>query len=181
MNTSIKVGLLVGSICLSLTNANAQVCKTDVITPSHPDGQYLILSDLGVVTDIVNGIQWKICSEGQSFNSEDKSCELTPTHFPTWKEALSTPDSDYAGFTGWRLPNVKELASLVERACVAPAINLDIFYSTPSSVYWSSTFDNQLNHDKGIYGRVVNFTDGTEFLDNTDGPRYVRLVRTIVE
>ena len=94
---------------------------------------------------------------------------------------MSHPIKEHAGFTNWRIPNSKELATLVERSCIAPSINLSIFVSTPSAVYWSSSYDFQINISKGIYGRLIDFTDGVEFIDNTDDQRYVRLVRTIVE
>lgn len=176
-----KLGVLIATVCLTQTSVQAQVCKQDKMAPTHGAGHYLVLDDIGLVTDIVNGLQWRLCSYGQEFDAESKSCLGNPKPFNTFKEALNEPITEFAGYNNWRLPNIKELGTLVDRTCVAPAINLAIFPSTPSSVYWSSTYDHQINVSKGVYGRVVDFTDGTEFLDNLDSHRFVRLVRSIVE
>jgi hypothetical protein len=51
--------------------------------------------------------------------------------------------------TAWRLPNVKELASLVNTATKTPAIDVTVFPAMPeingtaAAVYWSSTPDVQ--------------------------------------
>ena len=39
----------------------------------------------------------------------------------------------------WRLPNAKELASLLEPGCYGPSINRNVFPATPQVPHWSST------------------------------------------
>lgn len=163
------------TLSLLFNTAQAQTCKADSITPSHGAGQYLVKDD-GTVTDIVHGIEWQLCSVGQTYNSEKGNCDGTPTQFSTWSEALSNTDSAYGAYDDWRLPNIKELGSLVDRSCIAPAIDLSVFVSTASVVYWSSTYDNRVNN---IQGRIIDFYDGSEFLKNPDGYRFVRLVRSL--
>jgi hypothetical protein len=165
---------------LAGSHVNAQTCKSDSITPTHPEGQYLIKST-GVVTDIVNGVMFQICSVGQTYNDAEHICEGEPTIYNTWSEALNAAQNNksFAGYDNWKLPNIKELSTLVERSCVAPAINLEVFISTPSAVYWSSTFDDRVNVDAGIKGRIVDFTDGTEFLNNVNTHRLIRLMRPL--
>jgi hypothetical protein len=176
----------VAALCCSTTFA--QQCKLDSIASSHKPGQYLDNKD-GTVTDIVNGLMWQKCSLGQAVVNGE--CEQSPTSFNTWKDALqgSEDNKSFAGNDDYRLPNIKELASLVERACIDPAINLAVFPSTPSIIYWSNTSDHKLNisqeeirdlnngvvygaiNEIPITGRLIDFVDGTEFL--TDVNRFV--------
>lgn len=54
------------------------------------------------------------------------------------KLALSTLDDKYQ----WRLPNIKELTSLVDRQCANPAIRIDAFpYIPQKGGVWSNTHD----------------------------------------
>ncbi|MBB1371983.1 DUF1566 domain-containing protein [Pseudoalteromonas sp. SR45-4] len=170
------------AICLTAAlsaPAIAQTCKTDSIAPTQKAGQFLDNED-GTVTDIVNGLVWSKCSLGQTF--ADNSCTGSPTHIHSWQEALTITENnkDYLGTTGWRLPNIKELSSLVERSCTAPSINLEAFPSTPLGVYWSNTFDAKgTNSASGIKALIVDFTDGSEFLKDVNTHRLVRLVKQL--
>lgn len=41
--------------------------------------------------------------------------------------------------TGWRLPNVREMQSMVDRAVFQPATDLKAFAGTPNTYFWTST------------------------------------------
>ena len=58
-----------------------------------------------------------------------------------WTDALlSCENSTFAGYSDWRLPNVRELASIVDYgAANAPFINTTAFPGTQSNGYWTST------------------------------------------
>jgi hypothetical protein len=89
------------------------------------------------VTDTATGLTWKRCSEGQSW---DGATCAGSAMYHTWQQALQVADTaSYAGQSDWRLPNAKELASIVEQACYSPAIDEAVFPATPSSYYWSSS------------------------------------------
>lgn len=155
----------------------AQTCKTESITPSHPIGQYLDNGN-GTITDITNELMWSTCSLGQIY--QDGNCTGSAESFTIWDEALSAIDgnNNLAGYSDWRLPNIKELGSLVERSCVAPAIDLTLFPTTPSVPYWSNTFDRTgINSASSIKGLIVEFHDGTEVVKSTNTQRLIRLVR----
>lgn len=159
-------------LCLALVagGALAQTCKYESIRATAPASRFADNGD-GTVTDEASGLQWKRCSEGQSWNGA--TCTGSATAH-TWRGALQLADAaSYAGRSDWRLPNVKELASIVEQACYDPAIDPGIFPGTPSYVFWSSSPDAS---DAGFaWGVLFNYGDGGGD-GKGDGGR-VRLVR----
>ncbi len=57
-----------------------------------------------------------------------------------WEEALNyCEELTLAGYSDWRMPNVKELRTLVDHWQSQPAIDNAYFPDTPSGIYWSST------------------------------------------
>ena len=155
----------------------AQTCKPASITPSNPAGQYLDNAD-GTITDIVNELMWSRCSLGQNFVGGD--CINNATNYLTWKEALQAVEANdsYAGYGDWRIPNIKELGSLVERSCFGPAIDSGLFPSTPSTPYWSNTFDSK-GINAGAEGLIIDFRDGTEMIKEVSSHKFLRLVRDL--
>lgn len=56
-----------------------------------------------------------------------------------WTDALAACEGlSYAGFSDWRLPNVKELFSIVKEQGSAPYIDQSAFPGTVSDYYWTS-------------------------------------------
>ena len=93
--------------------------------PSNPDAVYQIDATNGVVTDTRSGLMWK------------RTEEMTTM---TWDAALAAAKgSRYAGYSDWRLPNVKELRSLVEECRVNPSINDTVFPQALSLVVWTGS------------------------------------------
>lgn len=144
-------------------------CK-DNITPSTPTSRF-ILNNNGTVTDNQTGLMWMRCSLGQMWDGT--TCTERASTY-TWAQALATAsETNYAGFSDWYLPNIKELTSIVETACYNPAINQTVFPNTPSNGYWSSSPDADYNFgawDVDFYGGY----DGSNYKDNS---WHVRLVR----
>lgn len=112
-------------------------------------------SDNGTeVTDVQAGLVWRRCSEGQVWSAG--TCTGTPTGF-THEQALAYAKTQ----AGWRLPNVKELSSLLDTSRFNPAIDGNAFPLTPSALYWASTPDVRLPSlawtvDFGIGGVASN-------------------------
>ena len=105
-----------------------------------PDSRYTDHGN-GTVTDTKTGLSWKQCSEGQTASSGGCSGDASSY---TWDQALQQPATlnsggGYAGHSDWRLPNIKELASLGALDRNSPSINSALFPSTPSAWFWSSS------------------------------------------
>ena len=180
----IKTTTLLASLLL-IASASAQVCKTDSIKSSHVEGQYLDNGD-GTITDVVNGLVWSKCSLGETI--ENGECTGSLNEYYTWQDALQSAQANsFIDGKEYRLPNIKELASIVERSCYAPAINLVAFPTTASGFYWSNTPDSQVNIlvSPEVSGRIVDFRDGTEKLTEVNDDRvegkngFIRLVRSL--
>ncbi len=125
-------------LALLVAPASALACQNG-IPPQNPDHIYIVHDD-GTVTDTRTSLMWKRCSEGQNWTGA--TCSGTATEL-TWPEAVNAASaSDYAGYSDWRLPNVKELGSLVETCRTMPAINVTMFPNTPMTPnpsYWTSS------------------------------------------
>ncbi|MGQ1785131.1 Lcl C-terminal domain-containing protein [Saccharicrinis sp. GN24d3] len=81
----------------------------------------------GTVTDQATGLIWQQTDDGNTYD---------------WVEALAlASESEVAGYTDWRLPNTKELQSIVDyEKTTFPAIDETYFSCTDSdSWFWTST------------------------------------------
>ncbi|MBL0687137.1 MAG: DUF1566 domain-containing protein [Sulfurospirillum sp.] len=170
------------SSILSSQYAMAQQCKTDSIASSNNPKQFVINTQQGTVIDARTGLEWSICSLGQKW--QNGNCLDAPTKFDDFSAALTEVNNSTAAdadWEGYRLPNIKELGSIIERSCSSPAISLTAFTGTLNAVYYSSTPDNTGNsHFSPILGvKVIDFTNGSEFVPDVSKFRYVRLVKTI--
>jgi len=58
----------------------------------------------------------------------------------TWGEALAYCEGlSFAGKEDWRLPSIKELATIIDEAAVEPPVVRAVFSAVPTGRYWSST------------------------------------------
>lgn len=140
-------------ICSGVAHASQQ-CQSNVITFT-PDNDFEFLAG-GEVRHKVTGLQWKRCYSGYDFNDNgspsnysDDFCtdNFSVANVYTWQAALNLASS------GWRLPNIKELQSIVEYSCRLPARKITVFPAIPTppssqpEITWSSTpaakFDNR--------------------------------------
>lgn len=127
-------------MALMLTGPVQADCN-DSILPTRPDSRYTPHGD-GTVTDPVTGLTWARCPLGLS----GSSCDIGTAERYNWQQALEAVQDanagDYLGHDDWRLPNAKELHSLIETACREPAINSILFPATTGAIYsnyWSAS------------------------------------------
>ncbi|MEI7538740.1 MAG: DUF1566 domain-containing protein [Comamonadaceae bacterium] len=104
---------------------------------ARAQARYTYSANGAEVTDVQVGLVWRRCSEGQIWGAG--ICSGTPTTF-THEQALAYTRTQ----TVWRVPNVKELSSLVDTSRFNPAIDGNAFPLTPSVLYWSSSPDVRL-------------------------------------
>ena len=92
-----------------------------------------------------------------------------------WTTALAYCEADSTdGYTDWRLPNIKELQSIVDFGRVSPAIDTSFFLDTRGSGYWSSTSTKSY---EGYAWRVVFGNGLIETIAKNTTNGYVRCVR----
>ncbi|WP_295401488.1 DUF1566 domain-containing protein [uncultured Thiocystis sp.] len=163
--TSLLPAIALLMVCVG---AQAQTCRDDILATA-PDSRFRDNGN-GSVTDLATNLIWKQCAEGLSGGD----CATGSASGFAWSQALQhAADHVFAGSSPWRLPNKKELTSLVEQRCVAPAINSRFFPNTPSSWFWSSS-----PYASGsYYAWDVSFGYGYVSYSYKDYAEYVRLVR----
>jgi hypothetical protein len=117
---------------------------TSFITPAladAPPGRYEI--DADTVRDTKTSLTWK----------------RAVTTMPGGGNVPSLEEANKLCALPWRLPTIKELATLVdESATAAPFIDLKAFPGTPNLPYWSSTHTNA---DPDQFRAHVMNADGT--------------------
>ena len=121
-------------------------------------GHFIINGDK-TVTDTLTGLMWQ---------------QEIPEIIYDWRSALAyCAGLSLAVFDDWRLPNHRELASIVDYSVYGPAIDELFFPGTKRSYYWSSTTVAGTN-----FASVVSFNDGTVGLGiGKEGNGFVRAVR----
>jgi hypothetical protein len=121
------------------------------------------------ITDSKTGLIWKRCPEGMVWSVN--TCTGTAATY-THEQALARATAQ-AGTAGWRLPNVKELSSIVDASRASPAIDTAAFPATPSNWFWTSSPYAGLSD----YAWFVYFDFGYVYNYNRYNTSHVRLVR----
>lgn len=151
----------------------AQDC--DFNLPESAPSYVFTMNGDGTVTDSRTGLMWKRCAEGLS----GPDCAAGSVIGYSWSQALALADNhSFAGYDDWRLPDIKELASIVENRCYKPSINADVFPATPEIGFWSSSPSAYGSISIGYsYAWAIHFEYGhsNSYARFASGP--VRLVR----
>jgi hypothetical protein len=130
-----------------------------------------------VVIDSLNGLMWKHTHE--MIDPSQPNDSQTLVNALSWQQALQVAVNDRTGgFSDWRLPNIKELRSLIDEAKFRPALD-PAFMSPPSQAwFWSSS---PYMGDSGGQGwsHVVYSETGQGQAVLREFNQYARLVRTM--
>ena len=119
----------------------------------------------GTITDNRTGLMWVKDGNSEGCNNGG---------YLTWEQALTFCEGlSYAGYSDWRLPNVRELESIVDAGERLPAINTTYFPNTMSSYYWTST----TYVPNTSFAWVVYFYNGYVYFGYKTYNYYVRPVR----
>ena len=101
----------------------------------NASGDVIQLED-GSILDLSSGLTWQPCAYGQSY-SEVSGCVGEPMSL-SWQQAADKINNiNQAHQSNWRLPNAKELLSLLAPA--SNTIDANILAHAPRANYWSST------------------------------------------
>lgn len=131
--------LVLSLLCLPVT---ATAAEKDKAAAGTPQSTPYVDNRNGTVTDKSTGLMWKKCSEGQTWDKKGNTCTGTAAG-QSWDDALNAIEilngkGGFAGYKDWRLPTIKELATLVEYDRPNP-IDPEMFPATPAAWFWSST------------------------------------------
>lgn len=120
----------------------------------------------GTITDNATGLMWTQDDNGEGL---------------TWEDALAfAENSVFAGYTDWRLPNVKELQSIVDysrspqttnSAAIDPIFNCssitDEGGNTNYPFFWSSTTHENMSETPGSAAAYVAFGEALGWIGRT--------------
>ena len=111
--------------------------STAFATPTTPTSDF-IDNNNGTVTHKTTGLTWMRCDMGQTWTGSMCTTDDTAQSVYTYDEAMALT-SNFAGYSDWRLPNIVELLTIVERDNYIPAMNTTVFPNASSSWFWSSS------------------------------------------
>lgn len=128
------------------------------------EGRFVDNGD-GTITDQCTGLMWQKDTADIPDDADDKV---------KWADALQYCENlKLAGHDDWRLPNIRELHSIVDYGKVDPAI--DPVFNAELSRYWSAGTNGSYTNNAW----VVSFFSGIVHDHNKTEAHSVRAVRTI--
>lgn len=166
------VGLLFTCNVYSVETVSESPCSNDNIPRSTPSSDFRILENGSVVRHLATNLEWKRCAVGRTWDGAQ--CTGSSLGL-TWPEALQFAE---AAGDGWRLPNVKELNSILEDCRTGPRINIVVFPGTPFSFHWTSSPD-VIGVPENDLVWIISFDNGGVVRQANSASNRARLVRDI--
>ena len=122
-----------------------------------PPGRY-VLESPDVAKDLQTGLTWQRAPASDAFTAE---------------QAMSHCSGLSLSGGGWRVPNIKELHTLVDTSRDNPPIDEVAFPATPTELFWSSTAHASITNTAWIVN--FHYGDGGEL--DLKATAWVRCVR----
>ena len=161
-----KAGVYIGNYLPDTGYTTVLVAGDDASYPSSAQPSYTDNGD-GTITDNRTGLMWAKDGNGAGCNTGNMGKWETAGFYC---QNLILPAGLYED---WRLPNVRELMSIVNYGAYSPSINAGFFPNTKTSDYWSST-----TYATSITSAwVVVFDIGITVSSSKTNNGYVRCVR----
>ncbi|NQU63691.1 MAG: DUF1566 domain-containing protein, partial [SAR324 cluster bacterium] len=130
--------------------------ESDIWASDYSD--YIVIDD-GTVVHQPTGLNWQ---------QEDDNVQRN------WEASLDYCETLSLGnYSDWRLPNLKELTTIVDYSVSNPSITTSVFLNIVSDFYWSST----INDSDTSFAWVLDFENGYVNHTYTSNDAYVRCVR----
>lgn len=129
---------------------------TQVAADAPPD-RYMVDASAGLVTDLRTGLIWQQAANANTY---------------TWEQAGTYCRGLRVGLTsGFRVPSLKELLTLVDPTRARPAIDIKAFPNTPAEWFWT------MSNSASAGPAAVSFATGGSGFYRTTEPLRVRCVR----
>jgi len=118
----------------------AGLAQDGTYIPSAAQPKYTVYTLTGgslVTVDDRTGLMWLTNPSTNTFINEN--CDWK-NYTCSWGNAIYTCENlNFAGYEDWRLPNVRELTSIVNYGKSLPSVNTTAFPGIISTDYWTST------------------------------------------
>ncbi len=129
---------MIASVAL-IAPSLSQACNYNAnIIPTAPAERFILNVD-GTAVDTLTGLMWSRCTLGMTWDDKEQQCIDHGDNWFSWDQAINRAEqAEYADYDDWRVPNIKELASIVESACSRPSINTEVFKNIHESANFHS-------------------------------------------
>lgn len=158
------------SVMFSSMAGAQQSCLPEAALSTAPITRF-VSEGAGAVKDLATNLVWRVCLEGQV----GETCSGDALQL-NWAQALMYPHQLNRGKKArqqWRLPNIRELNTLVELRCIRPAINREVFKGVIDNQVWTSSPYQFYTH----YAWYVDFRLGGANYDERVKNKSLLLVR----
>lgn len=119
--------------------------SSELVERSKPDSLYERTGTSNLIFDTRTGLTWNNCllPAVGALDSPNQGTNCMPAVRYSWNDARLAADTantlNYRGYDDWRVPNAKELLSLVDDGCAVVAMNTEYFRQAQPDWHWTSS------------------------------------------